>query len=339
MIRHGELRQMFDTGLPIGDDVLREMLGQSADDKMKSIVTTIQKEQNEIIRTDRHRILIVQGAAGSGKTSVALQRVAYLLYKYRNVMSSENILLFSPNRLFNDYISTVLPELGEANMRQTTFQDYLAYTLGFEWKLENPYERMELVLGSEEDEVWRARTAGMAYKASTDFFGLIRRYLTLLKQEGMLFKTLSIRDKPVIPAERLVERFYGFEPRMSIEYRIEKMRRWLLDELEEKEEAYAKAVYRKMYANPRYLGTEPEMKAESRRKARRTFTPLVEMADRLEFADALGLYKRLFTDSDLLQRLLAEEPGAEAAVPGALAPAPAGEAAGSGALAEGSGKW
>lgn len=88
MIRGGEIKAMFNTGITIGDEVLQHILGQRTDDHMKSIVATIQKEQNQIIRDDRHRVLIVQGAAGSGKTSVALQRVAYLLYKHRQTLNS-----------------------------------------------------------------------------------------------------------------------------------------------------------------------------------------------------------------------------------------------------------
>ena len=113
---------------------------------MKSIVATIQKEQNAIIRDDKSRMLIVQGAAGSGKTSAALQRVAYLLYKHRERLKADQIVLFSPNPMFNSYVSTVLPELGEENMQQTTFQEYLEYGLGTTLRLEDPFDQIEYVL-------------------------------------------------------------------------------------------------------------------------------------------------------------------------------------------------
>ncbi len=116
---------MFETGVTIGDEMLQEVLGNNASSQMKSIVATIQSEQNQIIRNERSNLLIVQGVAGSGKTSAALQRVAYLLYRYRETLKSENIMLFSPNPLFNSYVSTVLPELGEENMQQATFMEYL----------------------------------------------------------------------------------------------------------------------------------------------------------------------------------------------------------------------
>lgn len=113
IIRNGKIISLFDTGVTIGDELLQEVLGKHADAQMKSIVATIQKEQNRIIRSEGPRLLIVQGAAGSGKTSTALQRVAWLLYRYRGSLTADQIMLFSPNPMFNSYVSTVLPELGK----------------------------------------------------------------------------------------------------------------------------------------------------------------------------------------------------------------------------------
>ena len=146
IIRASEIKGMFDTGVTIGDEMLQEVLGNNASTQMKSIVATIQREQNQIIRDERSNLLIVQGVAGSGKTSAALQRVAYLLYRYRGTLKSENIMLFSPNPLFNSYVATVLPELGEENMQQVTFQEYLNHRLGKEFDVEDPFSQMEYLL-------------------------------------------------------------------------------------------------------------------------------------------------------------------------------------------------
>lgn len=104
---------MFDTGVTIGDQLLQEVLGKRSETQMKSIVATIQQEQNRIIRNERARLLLVQGAAGSGKTSAALQRAAYLLYRYRETLRAEQIVLFSPNSMFN----TRIKELQESGHR------------------------------------------------------------------------------------------------------------------------------------------------------------------------------------------------------------------------------
>lgn len=123
-ISNAKLNAIFDTSVNIDDEVLQNVLSQESSDKMKNIVNTIQQEQNRIIRNIEDRNLFVQGIAGSGKTSVALHRIAFLLYKIKN-LKSDNILIFSPNQIFTEYISNVLPELGENNTLQTTFNDFL----------------------------------------------------------------------------------------------------------------------------------------------------------------------------------------------------------------------
>ena len=120
---NGKLVNIFDNDLNINDDVLQQVLSNESSDKMKNIVNTIQKEQNNVIRNITNKNLIVEGIAGSGKTSVALHRIAYLLYKIPN-LSSNNVLIFSPNNIFSIYISNVLPELGEDNTKETTFSAF-----------------------------------------------------------------------------------------------------------------------------------------------------------------------------------------------------------------------
>ena len=123
-IEAGNLLQIIDSNIHIEDEVLQEVLASDSGSKMKHIVTTIQTEQNEVIRNTTDRYLVVQGIAGSGKTSVALHRIAFLLYKLPNLTSNQ-ILIFSPNQIFTEYISDVLPTLGEENTLQTTFHEYL----------------------------------------------------------------------------------------------------------------------------------------------------------------------------------------------------------------------
>ncbi len=123
-IEKGRLLGVFDNSLNIDDEVLQEVLATESSDKMKNVVNTIQQEQNQVIRNLENHNLIVQGIAGSGKTTVALHRIAFLLYRLKNLNSS-NILIFSPNNIFTEYISDVLPSLGEDNTLQTTFADYL----------------------------------------------------------------------------------------------------------------------------------------------------------------------------------------------------------------------
>lgn len=124
-IENNLLQGVFDNSLNIDDEVLQEVLSVESSERMKNVVNTIQKEQNQVIRNLEDRNLIVQGIAGSGKTTVALHRIAFLLYRQKQ-LSSQHVLIFSPNDIFTDYISEVLPSLGEANTLQTTFNDYLS---------------------------------------------------------------------------------------------------------------------------------------------------------------------------------------------------------------------
>lgn len=123
-IENGELLHVFDNEINIDDELLQQVLATESSDKMKNIVNTIQKEQNQVIRNIKDKNMIVQGIAGSGKTSVALHRIAFLLYKLE-YLNSHNVLIFSPNKVFSKYISNVLPELGEENTKETSIHDFL----------------------------------------------------------------------------------------------------------------------------------------------------------------------------------------------------------------------
>lgn len=124
-IQGEEIVEIFDTDMQIIDDILKQILSGKSSDKMKNIVNTIQKEQNRVIRKNDVDLLVVQGPAGSGKTSVAMHKIAYLLYAERNKINNTNILILSPNDIFSNYISNVLPEIGEDNVYQTTFMDFI----------------------------------------------------------------------------------------------------------------------------------------------------------------------------------------------------------------------
>ncbi len=123
-ISGGEIKEIFDTDMQIIDNVLKRILSSNATNKMKNIVNTIQKEQNEIIRKKNYDILVVQGPAGSGKTSIAMHKIAYLLYSERDKINNSNVMILSPNDIFNNYISDVLPDIGEDNVCQATYLEF-----------------------------------------------------------------------------------------------------------------------------------------------------------------------------------------------------------------------
>jgi len=328
VIRNGRIVSMFDTGVTIGDKLLQEVLGNNANTQMKSIVSTIQKEQNQIIRNEKSRLLVVQGAAGSGKTSAALQRVAYLLYRYRETLHADQIVLFSPNSMFNSYVSTVLPELGEDNMKQTTFQEYLERHIDKKFELEDPFTQMEYVLTRMEEKSYKTRLEGIRYKASSDFIEVVDQYVSYLKREGMLFKDIKFRGEVLISKEQIKEQFYKFDPSIRIPNRIKLISEWLLKELKEQEkierkklwveeevqlldkETYAK-VHQKLQKRQEYSdGTFDDFEREQNMLAaivvREHFKPLRRRVKKLQFIHTPALYMQLFKDPQFAKQLVEE---------------------------------
>ena len=205
-----KLVYMFDSSIKIDDEILQEILSKSADDKMKNIVISIQKEQNKIIRDEDTRVLIVQGAAGSGKTSIALHRIAYLLYRQKDEgLMSKNVAIFSPNQIFNDYISDVLPDLGEENVHQTTFYEYSRSCIIPEIKLESVHEQMDFMLSQNKDShQYELRKLSIAYKSSMEFLEVLDNYLTLLNDHYEGFEDIKFNKNLVISKKEL-ERLYN----------------------------------------------------------------------------------------------------------------------------------
>lgn len=316
IIRNSIIEGLFDTGVTIGDELLQEVLGKNADSQMKTIVATIQKEQNQIIRNEKSKYLIVQGVAGSGKTSAALQRVAYLLYRHRKTLSSQNIMLFSPNSLFNSYVSTVLPELGEENMQQTTFLEYLSSRIGKGLELEDSFTQLEYLLNSEETKEYKTRVESIRLKSSIQFKELLDNYINELGQEGLVFKDITLKKGILISKEQLRDQFYSYEKNLSIRNRIEFLRDWAVKELRrrkklerkkdwvkeeaqflEKEdflEAFKKLQEKQKYDENSFDDFEYEERLLAEIVVSRYFKPIINYVKRLSFIDYRVIYENLF---------------------------------------------
>ena len=203
-IRGGKMIYAFESDTKIDDEILKQELGNNGDVKLKNIVRTIQKEQNAIIRNTKDKILVIQGAAGSGKTSIALHRIAYLLYHDRKNLKSSNVLVLSPNSVFGDYISHILPELGEENIREMSF-DLFAYR---ELKdtaadCEDRYDHLERILKFPDDQ----EKERFRMKQSESFVGLIEGFLAILEDRLVDFRPISFRGSQ-LTEEELIRMFY-----------------------------------------------------------------------------------------------------------------------------------
>ncbi|KRO00094.1 DNA helicase superfamily protein I [Companilactobacillus kimchiensis] len=213
LVDGGKIKAYFDTQETIGDQMLLEVLDGKSSTHMKGIVKTIQSEQNKIIRDTKSKLLFVQGAAGSGKTSAILQRIAYLLYQYRGTLTSSQVVMFSPNSLFNDYIKDVLPEMGEQNMVQMTYKQFLARRLP-NLKVESLSQQFETVVDSESKNIGK-------FVADVDFFKTLTNYSKLLDQSGMAFKDIKFQGKVFIPKEKIQEIYYSYGEQYNLGNRID----------------------------------------------------------------------------------------------------------------------
>ena len=225
-IRGGKMEFMIESALTVHDDILQKELSSNVDDKMKNIVATIQREQNQIIRNEDIRTLIIQGVAGSGKTSIALHRIAYLLYTFRDSISSKDILIISPNKVFSDYISNVLPELGEETVPETSMEQILSGVLEHKYKYQTYFGLVNELLEKPASSLINR----IAYKASFGFISELDKFI--LHIENTYFKAADVKLTKyiTIPAPFIEEQYLRFN-RYPIRRRFDAMADYMLDML------------------------------------------------------------------------------------------------------------
>lgn len=300
-IWQGKIDSMFDCSLKIDDEILQEILSKSADNRMKVIVTSIQREQNRIIRDDVHRLLLVQGPAGSGKTSVALHRIAFLLYRYRNQMLADNIVIFSPNDVFNDYISTVLPELGEENMHRTTFMDYSRRMQGGNLKLEDMGNQMEYILTQKEKPYYKKRIEGIKFKASADFVKILKKYASYI-EANYTFENIEHKGVVIESAEEIYDYFINGLKFLPVEKRLEKIRNRLISKLDPFIKERVEELSSELAESGDFVD-KAEIRGRSTFIARGELQPLREKIENMTVLDPVDCYVRLFNDRDLMGQL------------------------------------
>ena len=239
-IRNGKLINIFYNSINVTDEFLQEVLTITSSDKMKNIVNTIQREQNEVIRNIVNKNLIVQGIAGSGKTSVALHRIAFLLYKLEH-LSSNNILIFSPNSIFSEYISNVLPELGEANALETTFSDFAI-------KYITKYKKIESFAAFVERYHTKLNTNKKltTFKMSDQIIEVIDNYVNDLTKRARFIDNIQI-DLSIHQKESLNDLFHGRYKKMTLFERLELMSEHICDVEKKSQGKYRKTIHSKLW--------------------------------------------------------------------------------------------
>jgi len=309
-IENGRIKYMFDSDVKIDDDILQEVLSQSKDEKMKTIVTSIQREQNKAIRDEGHKLLIVEGPAGSGKTSIALHRVAYLLYRYRNSISNDSVVILSPNEMFSDYISEVLPELGEGNVRQTTFMEFAKKYLKTSLLITDLNEQMEYILGRKDSEEYNVRTKSIRYKSSAEFIRKLEGYAKYLYNNPWVFEDIKANNDMIISAkeqEELFRKDYAYLPMIP---RLKKIKSRVLYLVKQQEYKQIEKLYEKLMKDPAMSDMKPY---EKRRIAIRTvlkqFKPLRDKVRHIGMLSVIDAYRRMFDGSNMLDEEFSDVAG------------------------------
>ncbi|KAA8456429.1 RNA polymerase recycling motor HelD [Weissella paramesenteroides] len=289
-IEDGKIVTIFDTDEAVGDQMLLNAVSGESTTKMKSIVTTIQKEQNKIIRNTAADLLFVQGAAGSGKTSAVLQRVAYLLYRYRGHLTSGQVVLFSPNQLFNDYIDQVLPELGEQNMVQMTFYQYASRRLP-KLQLETLQERFE-------SQPTGAAKKVIDLKGTSVYFKAMQKYAQSLNHANIKLRSVKFRGHEIISKDKIADIYYSFNDNYQLGNRLHATKEQLMkilqgksgnevhaDWVENEVQNLSKEQYDTMLRdNPREFDSdEAEYKFIAKQLVMRAFTPVIRGVNRNHF--------------------------------------------------------
>lgn len=237
-IENGELQDIFDIDITTSDEFLQSYLGANADNRLKDIVSTIQVEQNQIIRADMWKPLIVQGAAGSGKTTIALHRIAYLIYTFEKRFNPENFMIIAPNRLFLNYISSVLPELGVEKVKQTTFQDFAMELIGKKFKLKDSNEKLVSFVNenSETEYINRIMRLDSELKSSIDFKKVMDEYISTVEQKYIPEEDFKILSYKIFSYEEINNLFLNEYKNLPLMKRVAEIKKHLTNGLKRKKE-------------------------------------------------------------------------------------------------------
>ncbi|SMC56380.1 HelD family protein [Sporomusa malonica] len=293
----GQIEYMFDSDLKIDDEILQQILGKSADDKMHTIVNSIQREQNQIIRDQTHKVIFVEGPAGSGKTSVALHRVAFLLYQDREKLTAQNVLILSPNHVFGDYISNVLPEIGEENVLQMTFQDYVSRsTAQIPLQFETRTVYLERMLAANPS---RKRAANIRFKSSSRFAQVLTRYLEWLASDWINeHPALMVQGETIFRQDEWRHYYTGSFCMMPPVLRLEKIRTILQNRMRDLVHAIRQEKMEKLAASGEEVN-EKVIKALARIQARDELRPITDQIEQLTTLDIVSEFKSMFKDDRL----------------------------------------
>ncbi len=228
IVKKGELKGVFDSAIDVKDDILQMVLSNNSSDKLKDVIMTIQQEQDEIIRKERTSNIVVNGVAGSGKTTIALHRVAYLLYNYRKELE-DKVLILGPNGIFMEYISQVLPSLGEVGVKQETFASFALKEMDSELYIMSFDKYLEKILSEDKEFIEDAK-----YKNSYEIIKDLDNLVKEMDKDYFHVEDVKYFGDLVISKEEIEEMFNKHYEYMPLFRRSEKIKRIILSKIKDK---------------------------------------------------------------------------------------------------------
>lgn len=325
-IEGGVLNDYFDIDITTNDEFLQQFLGANAENRLKDIVSTIQVEQNRIIRAPLEMPLIIQGVAGSGKTTIALHRIAYLIYNYRQSFTPENFMIIAPNRLFLNYISEVLPELGVERVKQTTYIDWALELIAEKFKIKDPYYKLIAFVdhnstAAQQEYNYKVRQIS-EFKSSLSFKKVLERYCQTIESWILPDHDFGLEGWIVYTAaeiQQLYERDYKHWPFYQ---RIEQIKKHFRKRLKDQKNEMVLRLQNSCQARIAKLKLQMVDSEERQKKIIR----IIEAKDvRLQQIEAFAkdgvkqygkaicqisayqYYQKLFKDEELFKRFVAPE--------------------------------
>ena len=239
IIKKGELKGIFDSAVDVKDEILQMVLTSNSGEKLKDIVMTIQEEQDNIIRAPKEKVVVVNGVAGSGKTTIALHRVSYLLYNYRKQFG-DKVLILGPNDIFIDYIAQVLPSLGESGgIEQTTFENFAIDEIGLEESVKGFSEYMEEAMVGNEKALEEYK-----YKSSREFTRFLDSELNNMNKNYFNIKPVTYYGEEIVSIEEIRELFDKYYSYMPLFRRSEKIKRVLTSKIKDKRDEKVRELNR-----------------------------------------------------------------------------------------------
>ena len=228
IVKKGQLKGIFDSAIDVKDEILQMVLSSNSNEKLQDIVMTIQEEQDKIIRASRSKTIVVNGVAGSGKTTIALHRVAYLLYNYRKELEGK-VLILGPNSIFMEYISQVLPTLGETGVMQETFTNYAIEEIGLKESIIEYNEFLERVIGGDKEFIEDAKK-----KYSSEFIKELDDFIAYLEKNYFTFEQVKYFDEVIVDTDEINELYTNYYAYMPLFRRTQKMKRIIESKIKDK---------------------------------------------------------------------------------------------------------